>query len=133
LIFKRADFGQSLSAYGVLSSLAVLQAPVLMARYRSDLMFRYTFAQMLVMPVAFWAGSAWFGATGVALAWVLIYPIGLAWLMRQVLRGKFSLTAGKRESIKIILRIFQYVSEARWATYLHLMSNYVAGTRSVLD
>ncbi len=77
---------QILSAYGVLSSLAVLQAPALMARYRADLMFRYTFAQMLVMPVAFWAGSAWFGATGVALAWVLIYPIGLAWLMQQVLR-----------------------------------------------
>jgi hypothetical protein len=38
--------------------------------------------------------------------------------------SKFSLTAGKRESIKIILHIFQYVSEARWATYLHLMSNY---------
>jgi sugar/nucleoside kinase (ribokinase family) len=38
--------------------------------------------------------------------------------------GKFSLTAGKRESIKIILPIFQYVSKARWATYLHLMSNY---------
>jgi hypothetical protein len=37
---------------------------------------------------------------------------------------KFSLTAGKGESIKIILPIYQYVSEARWATYLHLMSNY---------
>jgi TPR repeat protein len=37
---------------------------------------------------------------------------------------KFSLTAGKRESIKIILPIFQYVRKARWATYLHLMSNY---------
>jgi hypothetical protein len=40
--------------------------------------------------------------------------------------GKCSLTAGKRESIKIILFIFQYVSEARWATYLHLMSDYVS-------
>jgi hypothetical protein len=43
--------------------------------------------------------------------------------------GKFSLTAGKRESIKIILPIFQYVSKARWATYLHLMSNYPHGSR----
>jgi hypothetical protein len=40
------------------------------------------------------------------------------------MESKFSLTAGKRESIKIILPIFQYVSKARWATYLHLMSNY---------
>jgi hypothetical protein len=45
----------------------------------------------------------------------------------QAIWGKFSLTAGKRESIKIILPIFQYVSKARWATYLHLMSNYDLG------
>lgn len=39
-------------------------------------------------------------------------------------KGKCSLTAGKRASIKMILFVFQHVSQQRWATYLHLMSSY---------
>ncbi|MCK6370851.1 MAG: lipopolysaccharide biosynthesis protein [Gammaproteobacteria bacterium] len=77
---------QILCAYGIVSSLAVLQAPVLMARYRPDLMFRYSLAQLLIMPVAFWAGSVWAGEIGVALAWVLVYPLGLAWLTGRMIR-----------------------------------------------
>jgi O-antigen/teichoic acid export membrane protein len=75
-----------LAVYGVLSSLAVLLAPLLLARYRPDVVFRYSFAQMLLMPVAFWAGSAWGGPTGVALAWTLAYPAALAWLTSRALR-----------------------------------------------
>jgi O-antigen/teichoic acid export membrane protein len=74
-----------LAAYGALSSLAVLLAPLMLARYRPDVVFRYSFAQMLIMPAAFWVGSAWGGPTGVALAWTLAYPAALSWLTRQVL------------------------------------------------
>ena len=56
-----------------------------------------------------------------------VFVLSDAWLA-DPLGGKFSLTAGKRESIKIILSIIQYLSEARWATYLHLMSNYTRRT-----
>ncbi len=77
---------QVLCAYGIVSSFAVLQAPVLMSRYRPDLMFRYSLGQMVVMPLAFWAGSVAGGVLGVALAWVLVYPVGLFWLTRQMIR-----------------------------------------------
>ena len=75
-----------LCLYSMLSSVAALFVPLLMARYRIKFVFRYTLLQLLVMPIAFLAGAAWLGAVGVALAWAVIYPIGFAWLVREVVR-----------------------------------------------
>lgn len=75
-----------LSLYSILSSVAVLFVPALMARYRTGFMLRYSLTQLLLMPLAFWAGAAWGGPLGVALAWATVYPIGFAWLLREVLR-----------------------------------------------
>lgn len=83
-----------LAAYGALSSLAVLLAPLLLARYRPDVVFRYSFAQMLIMPAAFWAGSASGGPAGVAVAWTLAYPLALSWLAREAL-AELRLRAGE--------------------------------------
>ena len=77
---------QILSAYSILSSVAVLCVPALMARYRTGFLLRYTTAQLGVMPLAFWVGAAWGGPQGVALAWVTVYPIGFAWLLRATLQ-----------------------------------------------
>jgi len=75
-----------LCVYSMLSSVAVLLVPPLMARFRVGFVFRYTLLQLLVMPIAFWVGAAWSGAVGVALAWAAIYPLGFAWLVREVVR-----------------------------------------------
>ena len=75
-----------LCLYSMLSSVAALFVPLLMARYRIKFVFRYTLLQLLVMPIAFLAGAAWLGAVGVALAWAVIYPLGFAWLVREVVR-----------------------------------------------
>lgn len=72
--------------YGLLTSLAVLPAPILLSRYRADLVFRYTFAQLIIMPLAFWVGARQAGALGVAMAWVVVYPFSLSWLFIQVFR-----------------------------------------------
>lgn len=72
--------------YGLFTALAVLPAPILLSRYRADLVFRYTFAQLLIMPLAFWIGARQAGAIGVAMAWVVVYPFSLSWLFIQVFR-----------------------------------------------
>lgn len=77
---------QILSFFSILSAVAVLFSPVLMVRHRVDFLLRYTIAQLLLMTPAFWAGAAWGGPVGVALAWTIVYPIGFAWLMREVFR-----------------------------------------------
>jgi teichuronic acid exporter len=77
---------QALAAYSILSSIAVLCVPALMARYRTGFVFRYTTAQLCVMPLAFWVGATWGGPLGVALAWATVYPIGFGWLLRETLR-----------------------------------------------
>ena len=75
-----------LCVYSMLSSVAVLLVPPLMARYRTAFIARYTLLQLFVMPIAFLAGAAWSGAVGVALAWAAIYPLGTVWLVREVVR-----------------------------------------------
>jgi teichuronic acid exporter len=77
---------QILAAYSILSSIAVLCVPALMARYRTGFVLRYTTAQLLIMPVAFWVGATSAGPLGVALAWATVYPIGFVWLLRATLR-----------------------------------------------
>ena len=57
----------------MIRGLAVLIPPLLNATGRADLNLRYTFACGLIMPPAFLAGS-FFGVTGVAYAWLFIYP-----------------------------------------------------------
>jgi hypothetical protein len=38
------------------------------------------------MPLAFWTGAEWWGAMGVAAAWVVIYPIVMIWMAREALQ-----------------------------------------------
>ena len=66
---------QILCIYAAVQSIGVLLPPVLMATFRSQFLFGYTFALLIIMPIAFFLGAAWGGAVGVALAWVTIYPL----------------------------------------------------------
>lgn len=75
-----------LALFALMHSLEVLLPPVLYARYRARFMFWWTASLFLVMPFAFWAGAAWRGALGVALAWVGVYPILMGWMAREALR-----------------------------------------------
>jgi O-antigen/teichoic acid export membrane protein len=75
-----------LCALGLIRSLDVLLPPILFARYRAAFLFWWTAVLLLVMPFAFWAGAVWMGAVGVALAWIVIYPIIMAWMAREALR-----------------------------------------------
>lgn len=75
-----------LALFALIHSLEVLLPPVLFARYRTAFMFRWTAAVLLLMPLAFWAGAAWMGALGVALAWLVPYPAIMARMAREALR-----------------------------------------------
>ena len=75
-----------LCVLGLIRSLDVLLPPVLFARYRAAFLFWWTGLLLLVMPFAFWAGAVWMGALGVALTWVVVYPIIMAWMAREALR-----------------------------------------------
>jgi O-antigen/teichoic acid export membrane protein len=78
---------QVLSMYALIRSVAVLLPPVLMARYRAKFLFGYTAVQLVIMPVAFCGGAVWWGAIGVALAWLTVYPLVLTILARETFRA----------------------------------------------
>jgi O-antigen/teichoic acid export membrane protein len=69
----------------LIRSVAVLFPPVLTARYQASFVFRYNLTMLLVMPIAFFAGASWFGAVGVAGAWVSVYPLVLLWMVQRTL------------------------------------------------
>lgn len=75
-----------LCVYAIVSSVAALFSPVLNACYRARYLFLYTLTQLIVMPCAFLAGAAQWGAVGVAIAWTTAYPLALIWLAREALR-----------------------------------------------
>lgn len=75
-----------LALFGLIHSLDALLPPILFARYRPSILFWWTGALLLVMPLAFWAGAVSIGALGVALAWVVVYPVMAAWMAREGLR-----------------------------------------------
>ncbi len=77
---------QVLCIYALIRSVDALFPPVLFARYRVTYLFWWTVALLLVMPVGFWAGAAWSGALGAALAWVVVYPLAMVPMARQALR-----------------------------------------------
>ncbi len=76
---------QVLCIYALVRSGDVLLPPVLTARYRTAFLFRYALALLIVMPIAFWAGTTLMGALGVALAWVAVYPFIMVWMAREAL------------------------------------------------
>jgi len=75
-----------LCVFGLIRSLDVLLPPVLFARYRTAFLFGWTVVLLLVMPFAFLTGAVSFGAAGVALALIVVYPIIMAWMAREALR-----------------------------------------------
>jgi O-antigen/teichoic acid export membrane protein len=74
-----------LCIFAATSSIATLLGPVLMARNRVKLQFWYTLIQLLVMPLAFWVGATVLKGMGVAIAWAVIYPLSLMWLLHFTL------------------------------------------------
>jgi teichuronic acid exporter len=66
---------QVLAACSLIRSVEVLLPPVLFARYRSSFLFWWTLSLLAIMPFVFWFGAAWLGALGVALAWLMAYPV----------------------------------------------------------
>jgi O-antigen/teichoic acid export membrane protein len=77
---------QILCLFSAWQSFSVMLPPVLFARYREGFMFWWNASLLLVMPLAFWAGAAWNGAVGMALAWITIYPMVTLFQIREVMK-----------------------------------------------
>lgn len=77
---------QLLCIYGSIKSIDVMLPPVLLARYRHGFLLHYTIVLFLVMSTAFWFGAMWNGGMGVVLVWVVVYPILMMGLVREVLK-----------------------------------------------
>ncbi len=98
---------QMLCIYASIKSIDVLLPPVLLARYRHSFVLHYTIVLFLVMSAAFWFGAKWYGGMGVVLVWVVIYPIVMMGLVREVLK-----------EISLSLRVFfQQMRTALNATF----------------
>ncbi len=76
---------QVLCLYAMIRSVATLLPPVLMARYRANFLFGYNASLLIVMPLAFFVGATWLGALGVAMAWVVVYPLLMTRMANQTL------------------------------------------------
>jgi teichuronic acid exporter len=72
--------------YALTHSVEVLLPPVLLARYRSGFLLKWTVALLVVMPGPFVAGALWRGAFGAAVALVLVYPWAMVWMAREALK-----------------------------------------------
>src|SRR5581483_3487414 len=77
---------QLFAAGALLRWLEVLLPPVLFARYRVQFVFWWTMTLLACMPFVFWAGAAWQGVFGVALAWVTGYPMFVVWMARESIK-----------------------------------------------
>jgi O-antigen/teichoic acid export membrane protein len=77
---------RALCFFGLLRSVDVLIPPVLLARYRAAFLFWWTMGLLLLMPFVFWAGATVMGSLGVALGWVVVYPVVRLWVAREGLR-----------------------------------------------
>jgi O-antigen/teichoic acid export membrane protein len=107
-----------LCVFGLIRSLDVLLPPVLFARYRTAFLFGWTVVLLLVMPFAFLTGAVSFGAAGVALALIVVYPIIMAWMAREALRelgiGVKMLWYHLRPIIAATLMMAALVLAVRW-------------------
>lgn len=77
---------QILCLYALIRSVDTLMPPVLFARYRARYLFWWTAALLVIMPIAFWIGARSWGALGVALSWVLVYPFITARMAGEAMR-----------------------------------------------
>lgn len=75
-----------LCGYAMASAIATLLFPPLMVKRRLDLQLTYTTAQLVIMPLGFWAGASVAAEIGVSLVWVILYPLQLLWLTKWALR-----------------------------------------------
>lgn len=75
-----------LAVSALLRSLEVLFPPVLFARSRAAFMCGWLACLLLVMPLVFWGGAVRLEGVGVALGWVVIYPLFAVWLANEALK-----------------------------------------------
>lgn len=76
---------QILCAAALVKTLAIVIPPFLLAIGRADIQLKYTFLCALVMPLSFAFGSI-FGLSGIAYAWLVIYPFLFFYVLRRVLK-----------------------------------------------
>jgi O-antigen/teichoic acid export membrane protein len=80
-----APFVTVLSLHAGVRSVATLLPPFMYAQGAAGFVFRYSLAQLVIMPAAFCAGALAAGPIGVAAAWLLAYPLMLSVLVRRTL------------------------------------------------
>jgi PST family polysaccharide transporter len=77
---------QILCATSLVKSIDVLIVPVLRARYRTNFLTVYNLVLIVLMPIAFIGGAMLAGGVGVALAWLIPYPIVMARMALEAFR-----------------------------------------------
>jgi lipopolysaccharide exporter len=83
-----------LCVYGLIRSIDLLFPAVLRARYRTAYLLGYCLSLLAIMPGSFLFGAWAGGAIGVALAWVIAYPVVVSRMIQEVLK-EIGLTWGQ--------------------------------------
>ncbi len=76
---------QILCIYALFRSFDILLPPLLISRYRTQLLLTFNLITLGVMPLAFWAGAVWSSSLGTAAAWVIVYPLVRIKLVHEAL------------------------------------------------
>ena len=82
-----------LGVYAGFRSLATLLSPILVATNQARRNMQFTILAACVLPVMFWLGAHWKGTAGVALAWIIGFPLVSAPMYRHTMRT-LGVTAG---------------------------------------
>ena len=127
-----------LCGVGILRAVAVTMIPLLHARGKADSVLKYSLISGIVMPLAFLIGTR-FGIMGVAVAWGIVYPFLVAYLVFLCLRElNLSLyeyvrnvTPAITSTLFMVLLIGLFQSTIfRGNIYIHLVGSVMVGILS---
>jgi O-antigen/teichoic acid export membrane protein len=124
-----------LCVVGILRAIAMTMIPFLHGIGRADSVFKFSILNGIVMPLAFVVGTH-FGITGVAVAWIMVYPFLVGYLVLMCIK---ELGLSLHEYVRnlapavggtIFMAIFVTVSQKTLFNgnlYVHLIGSMLSG------
>ena len=97
---------KALSLVGLLKTLNGLVAPLVNALGKPEITVKYSMICTIVMPAAFIIGSFW-GINGVAISWLIMYPllftILMSWGLREIGTNLYEFLTNLKDLVMISL------------------------------
>jgi O-antigen/teichoic acid export membrane protein len=126
-----------LCGIGVMKAMSITLTPLLYSKGKANLILKFSLFSALILPIAFYAGAR-FGITGVAIAWVIVYPLIFFPLLRFTLKEEglsfYDYAANLSDSVMgticmvAMVALFQYTASTN--DYIQLIGSCFIGLLS---